>query len=198
MQCYTIYMGYRFSSEDTKISYLGNISQIFLVIWIGRKSVFVMTPAITAAKQHKIGFRIHPYRHNPQSESYGLEAADALEINANLIFKTLLVSSQAQEQWLAMCILPVNRKLDLKLAAMALNLKRVVMADPDIAERVTGYVVGGISPLGQKRRLSTLLDDSAITHRTIYVSGGRRGLELELKPDDLVRLGQARLVSISR
>ena len=157
-----------------------------------------MTPAIRAAEKHKIGFRIHSYKHNPQSQSYGLEAADALDINVNLVFKTLLVASQAKDQWLAVCILPVNRKLDLKLAAMALNIKRVVMADPAVAERVTGYVVGGISPLGQKRRLPTLLDDSAITHRTIYVSGGRRGLELELKPDDLVRLCQARLVPISR
>ncbi len=157
-----------------------------------------MTPAITAAEKHKIRFRIHSYKHNPQSQSYGLEAADALDINVNLVFKTLLVASQVKDQWLAVCILPVNRKLDLKLAAMALNIKRAVMADPDVAERVTGYVVGGISPLGQKRQLPTLLDDSAITHRTIFVSGGRRGLELELKPDDLVRLCQARLVSISR
>ena len=157
-----------------------------------------MTPAITNAKKSKISFRVHQYRHDPQSQSYGLEAADALGVSVDLVFKTLLVASQERGQELAMCILPVNKKLDLKLAATSLNLKRAVMVDPDVAERVTGYVVGGISPLGQKKRLPTLLDDSALTRKRIYVSGGRRGLELELKPDDLIRLCQARLTSISR
>lgn len=157
-----------------------------------------MTPAITVAKKSGIRFRIHRYKHDPQSQSYGLEVAYALGLDEEQVFKTLIVASPDRGQTLAMCILPVNKKLDLKLAAAALNLKRAVMAEPEIAKRVTGYVVGGISPLGQKIRLPSLLDNSAINHNRIYVSGGKRGLELEIKPDDLVRLCQARFVHISR
>ncbi|GAB4352928.1 MAG: Cys-tRNA(Pro)/Cys-tRNA(Cys) deacylase YbaK [Gammaproteobacteria bacterium] len=157
-----------------------------------------MTPAIHAARKAAIEFTVHDYAHDPGAGSYGLEAAAALGIAAGRVFKTLLVALNGDSRRLAVGIVPVDRQLDLKAMAAALGAKRVEMADPADAERATGYVVGGISPLGQKRRLPTRIDTSAEGYPTIFVSAGRRGLEIELKADDLRRLVDAEFAAIAR
>lgn len=157
-----------------------------------------MTPAIKAASAAGISHAVHEYTHDPHAASYGLEAAEAMGVAPARVFKTLLVTLDPPGGRLAVGIVPVDRQLDLKAVASALGAKRAAMAAEREAERATGYVVGGISPLGQKRRLPTLLDASALDHATIYVSGGRRGLELELAPADLQRLTQARTAPIAR
>lgn len=138
---------------------------------------------------------MHPYDHDPAAPSYGLEAAQALGVPPDRVFKTLLVDTGAG---LAVGIVPVDRQLDLKAVAAALGAKKVSMADPAAAERSTGYVVGGISPIGQKRPLPTIVDTSALEHETVFVSGGRRGLDLEMAPADLVRITSARTATIAR
>ena len=129
-------------------------------------------------------FTLHPYDHDPRAESFGLEAAEALGVPPERVFKTLLAEADGV---LVVGIVPVTGQLDLKALARAVGATKATMADPVAAERSTGYVVGGISPVGQKRALSTVLDDSALGHETVFVSGGRRGLDLELTPADLVR-----------
>lgn len=146
-------------------------------------------------------FEVRTYEHDParsRAESFGLEAAGALGVEAARVFKTLLVDTGEGSHRLAVGIVPVDRSLDLKAMAAALGAKRAVMADPREAERSTGYVVGGISPVGQKRSLPTVLDASARSHPTILVSGGRRGLDLELSPEDLQRVTEAHVAAISR
>ncbi len=157
-----------------------------------------MTPAIKSARKAKIAFSVHEYDHDPDAGSYGLEAATALGIEAQRVFKTLLVSLQGGNARLAVGIVPVNSQLDLKALAAAAGAKKASMADPKQAERVSGYVVGGISPLGQKKRLPTFIDASAIDFKTVFVSAGRRGLEIELAPQDLQSLCQAGLANIRR
>jgi Cys-tRNA(Pro)/Cys-tRNA(Cys) deacylase len=144
------------------------------------------TPATSAAQRAGIRFAIHQYAHDPAAESYGLEAAQALGIAPERVFKTLIASLDERRH--AVAIVPVQQHLNLKAVAAALGAKRAAMADPSVAQRLTGYVVGGISPLGQKSRLPAALDASALAHPTIYVSAGRRGLEIELAPADLARL----------
>jgi len=153
------------------------------------------TPATTALTRAGVAFTLHPYAHDQAAPSYGLAAAAALGVAPERVFKTLLVDTDAG---LAVGIVPVDRQLDLKAVASALRVKRAVMAEPAVAERSTGYVVGGISPIGQKRRLPTVLDASANTHATVFVSGGRRGLDVELAPEDLARACAATLAPISR
>ncbi|MGH3460820.1 MAG: Cys-tRNA(Pro) deacylase [Kribbellaceae bacterium] len=153
------------------------------------------TPATVALRKAGIEFVAREYKHDPAAASYGLEAATALGVEPSRVFKTLLVDTGAG---LAVAVVPVDRQLDLKAVAAALGAKKVAMAQPADAERVTGYVVGGISPVGQKRALPTVLDASASGHPTILVSGGRRGLDLELAPADLTRLTRATLAPISR
>ncbi|HZO66437.1 MAG TPA: Cys-tRNA(Pro) deacylase [Kribbellaceae bacterium] len=153
------------------------------------------TPATVALRKAGIEFVAREYKHDPAAASYGLEAATALGVEPARVFKTLLVDTGAG---LAVAVVPVDRQLDLKAVAAALGAKKVAMAQPADAERVTGYVVGGISPVGQKRALPTVLDASASGHPTILVSGGRRGLDLELAPADLTRLTRATLAPISR
>jgi len=145
-----------------------------------------MTPAINYAKKHKISFTIHKYQHDPDHESFGLEAAEKLGLNPERVFKTLVARLDNTE--LAVAILPVSRMLNLKSFARACGVKKSVMADKAVVEKTTGYVLGGVSPLGQKKRLKTIVDTAAADHQTIYVSAGRRGLEIELAPDDLLRL----------
>lgn len=153
------------------------------------------TPATVALKRAGISFTAHSYDHDPSATSYGLEAAEALGLAPETVFKTLLADVDGE---LVVGIVPVTGQLDLKALAAAVGGKKAVMADPAAAERVTGYVVGGISPIGQKRRLRTVLDDSADAHPTVFVSGGRRGLDLGLAPADLVRATDATSAAIAR
>ena len=160
-----------------------------------RKEASAGTPATTALTRAGVDFGVHPYEHDPAAPSYGLEAAEALGVPAEQVFKTLLVEG---ERGLAVGVVPVSRTLDLKAVAAALGVKKVVMAQPAAAERTTGYVVGGISPVGQKKALPTVVDDSALGFERVYVSGGRRGLDLSLSPIDLVRVTGATCASIAR
>lgn len=147
---------------------------------------FHMTPAINIAKQAKIHFRVHEYEHDPAYESYGEEAAIKMGVDADRVFKTLVVSLEGKE--LAVAVVPVAQQLDLKRFAKATDAKKVTMADKKVVERTTGYVLGGVSPLGQKKKLRTVIDKSAQQYETLFVSAGRRGLEIELRPDDLCAL----------
>ena len=142
-----------------------------------------MTPAINLAKKTKIFHRVHEYSHDPKSESYGLEAAVKLGVSEGRVFKTLVVN--IDNKALAVGVVPVSSMLSMKLFAKAAGAKKAVMADQTDVERSTGYVLGGVSPLGQKKRLKTIIDSSAGNYDTIYVSAGRRGLEIELSPRDL-------------
>jgi len=146
------------------------------------------TPATAALAAAGVPFVLHPYSHDPSAASYGLEAAEVLGIDPKRVFKTLMVEVEGK---LAVGIVPVSGTLDLKSVAAALGSKKAAMADPKAAERRTGYVLGGISPLGQRQTSPTVLDDSALSFDTILVSGGRRGLDIELAPGDLVRLTKA-------
>jgi len=147
-----------------------------------------MTPAIEAARKASIVYRVHEYAHDPRSPSYGEEAAEALGIGRERVFKTLLVALGGDPKRLAVGVVPVSSKLNLKAMAAACGVKKVEMATARDAERATGYLVGGISPLGQKRRLPLVLDVSAFDFETLFVSAGRRGLEIELKPMDLMAM----------
>jgi Cys-tRNA(Pro)/Cys-tRNA(Cys) deacylase len=142
-----------------------------------------------------VAFTLHAYDHDPAAESYGLEAAGHLGLDPATVFKTLLAEVDGQ---LVVGLVPVSGQLDLKRLATAVGGKRAAMADPAVAERVTGYVVGGISPLGQRRRLPTVVDESVRGRPTVYVSAGRRGLDLGLAPDDLVELLGATMAPIGR
>ena len=146
------------------------------------------TPATVALTRAGVPFTLHPYEHDPRAESFGMEAAEALGVPAERVFKTLLAEADGR---LVVGIVPVTGQLDLKALARAVGASKATKADPVAAQRSTGYVVGGISPVGQKRSLATVLDDSALTHPTVFVSGGRRGLDLELTPADLVRATDA-------
>ncbi len=157
-----------------------------------------MTPAIVMAKKAGIEYSIHTYTHDPEAQSYGLEAAEALGLEPGQVFKTLLVSLSGAKASLAVAIVPVGNQLDLKAMAKASGAKKVVMAEPQIAERITGYVVGGISPLGQKKQLPVVIDTSAMSCESVYVSAGKRGLEIQLGPEDLVNLCKAKVGSIAR
>lgn len=148
-----------------------------------------MTPAVNAARKAGIPFTLHEYEHDPNAQSYGLEAAEKLGFDPARVFKTLIIELDGGA--LAVGILPVNAMLNMKQAARALRAKRAALAERQAAERATGYIMGGISPLGQKKRLAVALDDSALGFETIYVSGGRRGLDMELSPLDLQRLTNA-------
>jgi Cys-tRNA(Pro)/Cys-tRNA(Cys) deacylase len=153
------------------------------------------TPATLALARAGITFTAHAYAHDPRAAEFGLEAAEKLGLDPDRVFKTLLANVDGG---LAVGIVPVTQLLDLKALAQALGAKRAEMADPAVAERKTGYVVGGISPIGQKAALPTVLDESAILAETIFVSGGRRGLDLELAPDDLIAVTGGRYAPIAR
>lgn len=145
-----------------------------------------MTPGIEVARKAGIAHQVHEYAHDPTSESYGLEAAEKLGVAPERVFKTLVVRLANGE--LAVAVLPVSAKLSMKLMAKAAGAKKAAMADQADVERATGYVLGGVSPLGQKRRLQTIIDASAEALPGMYISAGRRGLEIELAPEDLARL----------
>jgi Cys-tRNA(Pro)/Cys-tRNA(Cys) deacylase len=148
------------------------------------------TPATRAARAAAVEFSLHEYRHDPGSDSYALEAATALGLDPARVFKTLVVD---RDGTLTVCIVPGGEQLDLRGLG-----KRAAMAQAQRAGRVTGYVAGGISPLGQRKRLPTLVDGSALQHETVFVSGGRRGLEIELSPADLIALTGAEVRSLRR
>lgn len=152
------------------------------------------TPATVALARAGVPFTTHAYEHDPAAPSYGLEAAEVLGLPPDQVFKTLFVEVDGR---LAVGIVPVSRQLDLKAVAAAVGAKKATMADPSVAERASGYVVGGISPLGQRRTHPTVLDESALAYDTVYVSGGRRGLDIGLAPQDLVRLTAATVASVA-
>lgn len=143
-----------------------------------------MTPAINILKKKKLSYKIHEYKHDPKCTDFGKEASKALNLNPHQVFKTLLVNQPGSKDFFV-AIIPVSSMLNLKSAAKALKLKKLELADPNDAQRVTGYLIGGISPIGQKKRLKTIIDESALDFETIFVSGGKRGLDLELSPKDL-------------
>ncbi len=155
-----------------------------------------MTPAILLVRKLKVAHDILEYTHDPASTAYGKEAAEALGLDPATVFKTLV--ADAEGVGLVCALVPVLAMLELKTLAGIVGARRARMADHDLAERVTGYVVGGISPLGQKKLLPTVLDASALDYPRIHVSGGRRGLELSLAPMDLVKLANARTGRIAR
>ncbi len=153
------------------------------------------TPAIRAAVKAGVEHRVHAYEHDPAQGSYGEEAATALGIDPARVFKTLVV---AVDDVLSVAVVPVGNQLDMKCLATACGAKRAAMAEPRAAERATGYVLGGISPLGQRTALPTVVDASALTFETVFVSAGRRGLEIELAPSDLITLTRATSADIAR
>ena len=152
------------------------------------------TPATNLLTSKGVDFKAHEYLHDPNSTSFGLEAAEKLGVDPNRVFKTLIANV---DENFAVAIVPVNQQVSLKSLARTLGAKRAVMADPAAAARLTGYVVGGISPLGQKRLLSTVIDESAKEFETILVSGGRRGFDIELSPQDLAQLLSAVFAEIA-
>lgn len=154
------------------------------------------TPATVAAATAGVAYSAHEYEHDPAAPSYGLEAAAALGVEADSVFKTLL--AEVDGVGLVVGIVPVTAQLDLKALAIAVGGKRASMADPRTAERRTGYVVGGISPIGQRSALPTVVDESSALWDEVYVSGGRRGFDIGLRPDDLVALTAARIADIAR
>ena len=154
-----------------------------------------MTPAIDIAKKSAIEFSVHQYKHDTATNSYGDEAAKALKLNPTRVFKTLLVETNTGE--LIVGLVPVSHKLDLKAIAAASKAKKATMANRTRVQSITGYVIGGVSPLGQRKRLSTIIDSSSKDFDTIFVSAGKRGLEIELRANDLAKLTQARFEKIS-
>jgi Cys-tRNA(Pro)/Cys-tRNA(Cys) deacylase len=160
------------------------------------------TPATLALTRAGVPFTEHAYRHDPGASSYGMEAAELLGLDPEQVRKTLLVAvdpaTGSARTTLVVGIVPVSAQLDLKAVAAAVGGKKAVMAAPPDAERATGYVVGGISPVGQKKAHPTVLDDSALSFETVYVSGGRRGLDLGLSPADLIHVTDATVARIRR
>ena len=154
-----------------------------------------MTPAINLLKKNKCDFKIHKYDHDPECTNFGEEAALKLGLDENQVYKTLLVELTPKE--LVVCVLPVANQLSLKEVATIFGVKKAEMASKDEAQKVTGYLLGGISPLGQKKLLRTVLDESTKSFETIFISGGKRGLDIEVKPKDLEVLLKAKIGKIT-
>jgi Cys-tRNA(Pro)/Cys-tRNA(Cys) deacylase len=156
-----------------------------------------MTPAIECARKAGIAYKVLAYDHDPRSTAWGTEAAERLGLPPEQVFKTLLVSLESDPRRLAVGVVPVSTQLGLKALARALGARKAALAEMKDAERATGYVAGGISPLGQKKRLPLVLDASAARLETLFVSAGRRGLEIGLAPSDLLRITGGRLAPIT-
>jgi Cys-tRNA(Pro)/Cys-tRNA(Cys) deacylase len=159
------------------------------------KAASAGTPATVALTKADVTFSAHSYEHDPANGNFGTEAAEAMGVAPERVFKTLLADVDGK---LTVAVVPVSGSLDLKALASAVGGKKAAMADPAAAERSTGYVLGGISPLGQRKALRTVIDESALTFDTVFCSGGRRGFEIELAPADLVRLTSAVTAPIGR
>ncbi len=155
-----------------------------------------MTPAIKSLEKAKAAFKIHEYSHDPNAESYGLEAAEKLGIDANRVFKTLVVMLDAKDY--AVGVIPVSAMLSMKQIAKAAGAKKAAMADKQQVERMSGYVLGGVSPFGQKKLLKTFIDSSAQAQSTIFVSAGRRGLEVEVAPEVFKNLLRASFTDLTQ
>ena len=153
------------------------------------------TPALVALRRAGVAYTARPYDHDPAVRSYGAEAAEALGVAPDRVFKTLVVDADGR---LVVAVVAVGDHLEVKALAGVVGAKRATMAEPTAAERATGYVVGGISPLGGRQRLPTVVDRRALAHPTVFVSAGRRGLQVELAPRDLVELCQAQVADIAR
>ena len=155
-----------------------------------------MTPAVNSLKKAGIPYTLHAYDHDPKFKAYGEEAAQKLNVSFDRLFKTLVVSGE--DGTFMTALVPVSKQLDLKAFVKATGTKKAKMAEKKDVERVTGYVLGGVSPLGRKKNLATIMDSSARNFDTIFVSAGRRGLQIEISPKDLARLTQAVFLDISR